>query len=58
MAEPETTTAGEEHRYHYYTGSTIPWFVHLLWVLFWCVAVVYVVRFLVPALEAELLAPP
>jgi hypothetical protein len=58
MAEVDSATAEEEHQYHYYTGRRIPWFVHLIWVLFWCFAAYYIIRFLLPSLQTELLAPP
>ena len=54
----EKTTAEEENTYHYYTGNAIPWFVRALWILFWCGAIAYVVTWLLPALQTELLAPP
>lgn len=70
MTQPETPssapsggdlpghTAAEEHRFHSYEGSRIPWYVRLMWVLFWCIAIYYVIRYLVPALQVELLSPP
>jgi hypothetical protein len=58
MSAPETTTATEENRYHSYVGHAIPWFVRLLWILFWCYAIWYVIAGLMPALDSELLSPP
>lgn len=63
-SEPEPTrwdtsaSAEEEHRHHNYAGNAIPWYVHALWILFWCFAVYYVVTYLFPALRLELLSPP
>jgi len=54
----EKTTAEDENVFHYYTGNAIPWFVRALWILFWCGAIAYVVTWLLPALQTELLAPP
>ncbi len=54
----EKTTAVEESTFHAYTGNEIPWYVRLLWVVFWCAAIAYVVTWLLPALQSELLAPP
>jgi hypothetical protein len=54
----EKSTAEEENTYHTYTGNKIPWFVRALWILFWCCALAYVVTWLLPALQTELLAPP
>lgn len=56
--EHEQSTASAEGRFHSYVGSKIPWFVHLLWLLFWCFAAWYVVSLLLPALRVELLSPP
>jgi hypothetical protein len=58
MTEVDNRTAQEEGRYHDYTGKSIPWWVRLIWVLFWSFAAYYVVSFLVPALRSELLSPP
>jgi hypothetical protein len=58
VTEVETTSAREEGRFHHYVGSTIPWYVHLLWVVFWCFAAWYVIGFLLPALRNELAPPP
>jgi hypothetical protein len=54
----ETTPAREEGQILRYVGSKIPWFVHLLWVVFWCFAAWYVIGFLLPALRSELSSPP
>jgi hypothetical protein len=51
-------TAEVESRYHSYTGTRIPWYVRLIWVLFWCFAIYYVIRYLFPDLQAEILTPP
>ena len=53
----DKTTPQEEHVYHHYTGNAIPWFVRLIWILFWCYAITYVVVWLLPSLQSELLAP-
>lgn len=58
MSDVENTTAQEEGRFHNYVGSKIPWPVHLMWVLFWCLAAWYVLRLLLPALKTELTSPP
>ena len=58
-AEPVKGEPAElEHRYHSYTGTRIPWYVRLIWVLFWCFAVYYIIRYLFPDLQAEILTPP
>ena len=58
MSAPETTTAVEENTFHSYVGHAIPWYVRVLWILFWCFAAWYVISLLLPALDAELLSPP
>jgi hypothetical protein len=58
MINPEERSAEAEHQEHRYVGSRIPWFVHLLWVLFWVFAVLYTFIYLFPALQKELLSPP
>ena len=58
MATTENTTVQEDHQYHYYTGSKIPWYVHLIWILFWGFATYYIVSFLLPAAGTELVSPP
>jgi hypothetical protein len=58
MTEPENNSAQVEHRFHNYTGNRIPWYVRALWLGFWCFAVYYVVQYLFPNLQTELLSPP
>jgi hypothetical protein len=54
----DKTTAEDEATFHGYTGNAIPWFVRLLWIVFWCYAITYVVLWWLPAIQSELLAPP
>jgi hypothetical protein len=54
----EQPSAEEESTFHSYSGNAIPWYVRLLWLLFWCAAIAYVATWLLPALQSELLAPP
>jgi hypothetical protein len=54
----DTTTAEEEHTFHHYTGNAIPWFVRGIWIVFWCYAITYVLLWLLPSLQSELLSPP
>lgn len=58
MLPTEQQSAEDEDRYHSYTSNTIPWFVHVLWVLFWCFVLYYLTSYLVPVLRTELLSPP
>lgn len=59
MAHPvEQPTVQEERRFHTYHGSAIPWYVRLMWLCFWIFAIAYVVRYLLPAIQIELVSPP
>ena len=63
IADSATATAGDsdsprvEHRYHAYTGNDIPWYVRAIWIGFWIFAVTYTIRFLLPAMQVELIGP-
>lgn len=57
--QPEDNApANVEHQFHHYTGNRIPWYVRLLWILFWIFAVYYTLTYLFPALRIELTTPP
>lgn len=58
MNEPDNSSPEAEGRFHNYVGNRIPWYVRLIWIGFWCFAIYYVVRYLFPNLQLELLAPP
>jgi hypothetical protein len=57
-AATEIANAQEEGRFHNYVGHDIPWYVRVLWLIFWVGAAWYVIRLLLPALDTELLSPP
>lgn len=54
----EQTPADSEHRYHHYTSNAIPWYVRVIWLLFWVFLIYYSVRYLFPAVQTELVSPP
>ncbi len=59
--EPQRTqgdSAEKEHTFHHYKGNFIPGAIHLMWVTFWIIAIVYVLSWLVPAMQTELVSPP
>jgi hypothetical protein len=58
MAAPENTPAEVEGQYHRYRGSKIPWYVHLIWLTFWLIAISYTLAWLLPKMRTELLSPP
>ena len=61
VADSAIATAGDsdsprvEHRFHAYTGNDIPWYVRAIWIGFWIFAVTYTIRFLLPAMQVELI---
>lgn len=54
----DASSARREGQFHTYVGNRIPWYVRLLWLLFWAFAVAYVIRYLFPALQIEISSPP
>ncbi len=58
--QPVSTDASprSEHRFHYYRGNDIPWYVRVIWIGFWIFAVAYTIRYLLPAMQVELLERP
>lgn len=54
---PEQASAQAEGKHHSYVTHHIPWYVHLLWVLFWILAVTYILSYLFPSLRQELDLP-
>lgn len=51
----ENTTPEVETRHHTYTSNVIPWYVRLIWVLFWIFVVYYGIKYFLPAIQEELL---
>jgi hypothetical protein len=54
----DKTSPEQENAFHHYTGNAIPWFIRGIWIVFWIYAITYVVLWLIPALQTELLSPP
>lgn len=54
MAQVEKHTPEVEGKFHAYRGNEIPWYVRLMWLGFWILAVAYTIRLLFPALRREL----
>ena len=52
------THAKAEIRWLSYVGNRIPWYVRLMWLLFWTFAVYYTLTYLLPALQVEIVTPP
>lgn len=55
---PQAGSPEHEHRYHDYMGNAIPWYVRVIWIGFWIFAITYTIRFLLPAMQVELLPGP
>lgn len=54
----ENASAEQEAKFLNYTGNAIPWGVRLVWIFFWILTIYYVITFMIPAIQTELLAPP
>jgi hypothetical protein len=55
---PDDAPAEVENQYHDYVSNDIPWYVRLLWLGFWILAITIVIQHLFPALQVELFQPP
>ncbi len=51
----EHTSPEAELRHHTYVSNVIPWYVRLIWVLFWIFVVYYGITYFLPAMQQELL---
>jgi len=58
IAPVEEKTPLEEGRFHGYMGNAMPWYVRLIWVLFWTFAIYYLFTYFMPALQTEIVSPP
>lgn len=58
VSEPPRTTPEAENRFHDYVGNAIPWYVRVIWIGFWIFAVTYMIRFVLPAMQLELIQKP
>jgi hypothetical protein len=54
----DPNSAAAESRFHTYVGNRIPWYVRMLWLGFWAIAIYYVIANLFPDLQREILNPP
>lgn len=54
----DPSTPDQDGRQLTYLSNTIPWFVRLMWVVFWIFAVAYAIAFFLPAIQKELVTPP
>lgn len=58
MTMPSSPSPEQDLQHHTYVGNVIPWYVRLMWLVFWIFAAAYVIRNFLPALQTELLTPP
>ena len=58
MSQTEKSTAEAEQRFHNYTSNAIPWYVRLIWLMFWAFIIYYTVRYFLPAIQTEMVTPP
>ena len=54
----EKDSADDELNYHTYSSHVIPWYVRLMWLIFWIFAIGYSIKYFLPAFQSELLSPP
>ena len=55
---PDQSTVEQESQLHDYEGNRIPWYVRLIWVLFWIFVVYYTIVYMIPAIQIELFTRP
>lgn len=58
MSDSEQTSAEADQRFHNYTTNDIPWYVRLIWLLFWAFIVYYTVKYFFPVIQTEMVSPP
>ena len=54
----ESGTPEQELQYHTYVSHVIPWYLRLMWLVFWIFAIGYAIKNFLPAIQTELLSPP
>lgn len=53
MADAPFPSLEDEQKFHTYRGSAIPFYVRLLWVGFYTLAIFYALLYLFPAIRSE-----
>ncbi len=46
-----------EHRFHTYIGHRIPWYVRLIWLMFWIIAIYYTLTYAIPDIQHSFTNP-
>jgi hypothetical protein len=58
LSPSEKNDAEQDLRFHTYSSHVIPWYVRVMWLVFWVFAIGYAISYFVPAIQSELLTPP
>ena len=53
MPTADRINAEQELQHHTYSTSDIPWYVRVIWLLFWVFAIYYSVTYVLPAIQTE-----
>lgn len=48
MPQEPYDTPAEENRFHTYATHHIPWYIRIMWVVFWVAMIYYVIKWAVP----------
>ncbi len=57
-SQSEPKTPRQELQYHTYVSHVIPWYIRLMWLVFWTFAIGYAIANFLPAIQRELTTPP
>ena len=58
MIPIENPSPEAEGQHHTFVTHRIPWFVHLLWVVYWVMSISYILYYQFPVIQRELMNPP
>lgn len=58
MSQTDRTSVENEGKFHHYVGNHIPWYIHILWILFWGFVAYYLVQYLIPMIQLEMQSAP
>lgn len=58
MTQSDSTSPEAEGVFHDYVGNRIPWYIRLIWLLFWIFVIYYTIRYMFPAVQVELFERP
>jgi hypothetical protein len=58
MTTPDHRPPELARKHHRFLRPRLPWYIQLIWMAFWLFALAFVVYFLFPALQKQLLSVP